>query len=142
MKLEPADIEQVEVATYRAGLEVAHYEAPRTPAEGRFSLKYVVATALSHGSVRLAAFEPDRLRHPVTQGPVEKIKVTVDPEIESRFGQALGARRDPREGSARGVAAADPASAIRTRRSRIACWRRSISSLPRRFSVKPRRARS
>ena len=38
------------------------YEAPRTPAEARFSLKYVVATALTHGSVRLAAFEPARLK--------------------------------------------------------------------------------
>ncbi|HEV3009379.1 MAG TPA: MmgE/PrpD family protein [Burkholderiales bacterium] len=92
MKIEPADIEQVEVATYRAGLEVAHYEEPRTPAEGRFSLKYVVATALSHGSVRLAAFEPDRLRHPVTQGLLKKIKVTVDPELEAAFPAKRAAR--------------------------------------------------
>ena len=47
----------MDVATYRAGLEVAHYENPATPAEARFSLKYVVATGLTHGSVRLAAFE-------------------------------------------------------------------------------------
>jgi 2-methylcitrate dehydratase PrpD len=92
MKIEPADIEQVEVATYRAGLEVAHYEEPRTPAEGRFSLKYVVATALSHGSVRLAAFEPDRLCDPVTQGLLKKIKVTVDPELEAAFPAKRAAR--------------------------------------------------
>ena len=41
-----------------------HYEDPHTPAEARFSLKYVVATALTHGSVRLAAFEPARLARP------------------------------------------------------------------------------
>ena len=92
MKIEPADIEQVEVATYRAGLEVAHYEEPRTPAEGRFSLKYVVATALTHGSVRLAAFEPDRLRDPVTQGLLKKIKTTVDPELEAAFPAKRAAR--------------------------------------------------
>ena len=34
------------------------------PAEARFSLKYVVATALTHGSVRFAAFEPARLERP------------------------------------------------------------------------------
>ena len=61
LNVDAADIDKVEVATYRAGLEVAHYENPGTPAEGRFSLKYVVATALTHGSVRLAAFEPERL---------------------------------------------------------------------------------
>src|SRR2546429_9394210 len=33
----PADIERVEVGTYGAGVEVAHYEEPRTPAEARFS---------------------------------------------------------------------------------------------------------
>ena len=55
------DIERVHVGTYRAALEVAGYEEPQTPAEARFSLKYVVATALTHGSVRLAAFEPARL---------------------------------------------------------------------------------
>jgi 2-methylcitrate dehydratase PrpD len=61
------DIRRVEVGTYRAALEVAGYEDPRTAAEGRFSLKYVVATALSHGSVRLAAFGPDRLGDAATR---------------------------------------------------------------------------
>src|SRR5436189_2769516 len=59
MGVRPEDIERVDVGTYRAGVEVAHYREPRTPAEGRFSLRYVVATALTHGSVRLAAFEPE-----------------------------------------------------------------------------------
>jgi 2-methylcitrate dehydratase PrpD len=54
--VKPEEIQQLEVGTYRAGVEVAHYANPKTPAEGRFSLKYVVATALTHGSVRLAAF--------------------------------------------------------------------------------------
>ena len=43
MGVQPQDIQKLEVGTYRAGVEVAHYESPRTPAEGRFSLKYVVA---------------------------------------------------------------------------------------------------
>jgi 2-methylcitrate dehydratase PrpD len=55
------------VATYKPALDVAGYEQPRTPAEGRFSLKYVVATALTHGSVRFAAFEPARLAIPATR---------------------------------------------------------------------------
>jgi 2-methylcitrate dehydratase PrpD len=85
MQIEADDIESVEVATYRAGLEVAHYEDPRTPAEGRFSLKYVVATALTHGSVRLAAFEPERLRDPKTRDVVKKIRTSLDPELEAAF---------------------------------------------------------
>ena len=92
LQLKPEDIEQVEVATYKAGLEVAHYEEPRTPAEGRFSLKYVVATALSHGSVRLAAFEPQRLQDPLTRKLLQKISVSVDPELEAAFPAKRAAR--------------------------------------------------
>src|SRR5688500_5060900 len=74
MHVKPEDIDELEVATYKAGVEVAHYDKPSTPAEGRFSLKYVVATALTHGSVRLAAFEPDRLSDPATLRVMQKIK--------------------------------------------------------------------
>ncbi len=92
MKIEAADIEAIEVATYRAGLEVAHYEEPRTPAEGRFSLKYVVATALTHGSVRLAAFEQQRLEDPATKKLLQKIKTTIDPELDAAFPGKRAAR--------------------------------------------------
>lgn len=85
MQVNAEDIEQVEVATYKAGVEVAGYEKPSTPAEGRFSLKYVVATALTHGSVRLAAFEAGRLSHPATQRVMERISVSVDPQLEAAF---------------------------------------------------------
>lgn len=92
MQVEPDDIEQVEVATYRAGLEVAHYEEPRTPAEGRFSLKYVVASALAHGSVRLAAFEPARLGCEKTRALMRKTSLSVDPELEAAFPARRAAR--------------------------------------------------
>jgi 2-methylcitrate dehydratase PrpD len=92
MQLQPAVIEQVEVATYRAGLEVAHYDKPRTPAEGRFSLKYVVATALTHGSVRLAAFEKPRLNDRATRALMEKISLSVDPELDAAFPARRAAR--------------------------------------------------
>ena len=62
MSVPAPDIERMRVGTYQAALDVAGYESPRTAAEARFSLKYVVATALTHGSVRLAAFEPARMK--------------------------------------------------------------------------------
>ncbi|MGH8732464.1 MAG: MmgE/PrpD family protein, partial [Burkholderiales bacterium] len=92
MQAKPEDIDAVEVATYKAGLEVAHYENPRTPAEGRFSLKYVVATALSHGSVRLAAFEQDRLSDATTRRLMDRISLKVDPELEAAFPAQRAAR--------------------------------------------------
>jgi 2-methylcitrate dehydratase PrpD len=92
MRIEAEEIEAIEVATYRAGLEVAHYEEPRTPAEGRFSLKYVVATALTHGSVRLAAFSPERLQCEKTRALMRKTSVSIDPELEAAFPAKRAAR--------------------------------------------------
>ena len=92
MQIDVADIDKIEVATYRAGLEVAHYDNPRTPAEGRFSLKYVVASALTHGSVRLAAFSPERLADPRTKKVMQRISLRVDPELEAAFPAKRAAR--------------------------------------------------
>jgi len=86
------DIERVRVGTYNAALEVARYERPRTPAEARFSLKYVVATALTHGSVRLAAFEPARIEDPLTRAVMDRISVSVDGELDAAFPQQRAAR--------------------------------------------------
>jgi len=92
MGIAAEDIQKLEVGTYRAGVEVAHYSQPRTPAEGRFSLKYVVATALTHGSVRLAAFEDERLQHPATRALMQRITVAVDPELDATFPRQRAAR--------------------------------------------------
>ena len=88
----PEDIEKIDVRTYRAGVEVAHYEHPSTPAEGRFSMKYVVATALTHGSVRLAAFEPPRMNDKGTRALMEKVSVGLDPELDAVFPRQRAAR--------------------------------------------------
>jgi len=92
MGVRPEQIERVEVGTYRAGVEVAHYAEPRTPAEARFSLRYVVATALTHGSVRLAAFDPPRLNDPATRALMAKVAPTVDPELDATFPSQRAAR--------------------------------------------------
>jgi len=92
MGLAARDIARVEVGTYKAALEVAGYEEPRTAAEGRFSLKYVVATALTHGSVRFAAFEPPRLQDPATRDLMCRVAVAVDPQLDAAFPAQRAAR--------------------------------------------------
>ena len=87
----------------RRRLEVAHYEEPRTPAEARFSLKYVVASALAHGSVRLAAFEPARIEDALTRDLMRRVDVAIDPELDATFPGQRAARvaivaRDGRRG--------------------------------------------
>lgn len=101
LNIRAAEIEAVEVATYRAGLEVAHYENPATPAEARFSLKYVVATGLTHGSVRLAAFEKDRMEDPATRALMQRIQVLLDPQLDAAFPAQRAARVAIRAGGRR-----------------------------------------
>jgi len=86
------DIIGVRVATYRPALDVAGIENPATAAEARFSLKYVIATALVHGSVRLAAFDPARLRDPATRALMARIETAVDPELDAVFPGQRAAR--------------------------------------------------
>jgi 2-methylcitrate dehydratase PrpD len=90
--LEVGDIERVQVATYRPALDIACYTHPATANEARFSLGYVVATALAHGSVRLAAYEPSRLEDPVTRALMERMDLAVDPELDAAFPGQRAAR--------------------------------------------------
>ena len=92
MKVAARDIARVRVASYRAAKEVSAYESPQTPAEARFSLKYVVATALTHGSVRLAAFELARINDPATRDLMQHIEVAIDPELDAAFPRQRAAR--------------------------------------------------
>lgn len=93
-RLPVEEIARVRVGTYRPALEIACYQQPASANEARFSLKYVVASALVHGSVRLAAYAPDRLADPATRALMERIEVYVDPELDAAFPGKRAARID------------------------------------------------
>ncbi|HSC01073.1 MAG TPA: MmgE/PrpD family protein, partial [Burkholderiaceae bacterium] len=86
------DVESVRIDTYAEALHVAGNAAPRTAAEARFSLPYVVATALRHGRVRLAAFAPGCLADPATRELMARIALRVDPELDAAFPRQRAAR--------------------------------------------------
>ena len=86
------DIARVRIGSYRASTEVSGIENPRTPAQARFSIKYVVAHALRHGSVRLAAFEPAPLADPATRALMQRIEAAIDPELDAAFPGQRAAR--------------------------------------------------
>ena len=79
------DVARVQVATYRPALDVAGNVNPRTAAEARFSVFYVVATALRFDRVRLAAFSDERLQDAQTRALMSRIDLAVDPDIDARF---------------------------------------------------------
>jgi 2-methylcitrate dehydratase PrpD len=86
------DIARVRVGGYRATLEVAGIAEPATAAEARFSTPYLVATALTHGSVRLAAFEPPRLSNAETRSLMHRVELALDPAVDAAFPAQRSAR--------------------------------------------------
>jgi len=103
LAVQAADIAGVRVATYRPALDVANYTDPQTPAEARFSLKYVVAHALTHGSVRLAAFTPERIGDADLRALMQRIELVVDPELDAAFPGQRAARVSITTGDGRGA---------------------------------------
>src|SRR5690606_22977755 len=60
--------------------------------QAKFSLPYVAAHALIHGSVRLNAFGPDRLNDPELRSLMKRIELTADPELSKNFPRQRAAR--------------------------------------------------
>ncbi|WP_157268220.1 MmgE/PrpD family protein [Azohydromonas aeria] len=87
-----ADIERLQLGVYQPTLDIAGHVEPRTADEARFSLHYMVATALVHGSVRLSAFEPARLNDPATRALMTRITAALDPEVDAGFPGRRAAR--------------------------------------------------
>lgn len=103
-------IQQIEVETYPAALEVCDRPAPRSDYEAKFSLQHCVAAALSREVVDFAAFaEPARrelaeLRERVTAQVAEPYASTYPRAwgsavtVTVRGGERLTARRDHAKG--------------------------------------------
>ncbi len=87
-----ADIERVQLGVYQPTLDIAPHVDPQNADQARFSLHYMVATALVHGSVRLSAFESDRLNDPHTRALMQRIDKALDPDVEAAFPGRRGAR--------------------------------------------------
>ena len=90
--LEAGAAKAIAIATYQAALDVAGNPAPRTETEAKFSLPYVVAHALLHGSVRLDAFGPERLASPALRALMEKVTLRADPALTAAFPGQRAAR--------------------------------------------------
>ena len=86
------DIQSVHLGVYQPTLDIAPHVDPRDADQAKFSLHYMVATALAHGSVRLAAFEPARLNDPVTRALMGRTSKALDPEVDAAFPGRRGAR--------------------------------------------------
>jgi 2-methylcitrate dehydratase PrpD len=92
-----ADIEAIEVSSYRPGLDITRQMRPRTPYQAQFSIAYVVASALVDGCVGLAQFAPSRfsadgVRDLEIARLLGRTKVREDPALTTRYPNAWPAR--------------------------------------------------
>ncbi|MDE2394453.1 MAG: MmgE/PrpD family protein [Burkholderiales bacterium] len=88
----PADIQSIHLGVYQPTLDIAPHVDPQSADQARFSLHYMVASALVHGSVRLSAFEPARLNDPATRALMRRIGKALDPEVDAGFPGRRAAR--------------------------------------------------
>ena len=91
-RLRPEDIKRIRVGAYAATLETCGGKRHTTPFEGKFSAPYLVATAITHGSVRLDAFSRARLSDPVTSALAKKVELYLDPALDEAFPGRRSAR--------------------------------------------------
>ena len=91
-KLAPKDIAKIRIATYQGGLDVVNNYQPEGDYQAKFSLPYVAAHALIHGSVRLNAFEPDRLNDRELRALMAKVELVADAELSKSFPRQRAAR--------------------------------------------------
>jgi 2-methylcitrate dehydratase PrpD len=81
----PDSLSKVEVAIYRAALDVADNPRPTNPYAARFSLQYCVARALLDGRLVRADFTPQEIQHPAVRDLMAKTKVVVDEGLDALY---------------------------------------------------------
>src|SRR3954469_12293861 len=79
------DVKRVKIATYKAGTDITNNANPEGEYQAKFSLQYVTAHALVHGSVRLVAFAPERLLDPDVRAVLAKVEVIADPVLSKGY---------------------------------------------------------
>jgi len=90
--LQAAQVNAVQVDTYQVAIDVTGNFTPHSAPEAKFSLPYVTAHALLHGSVRLDAFEPGRLADPAIRALMQRIRIAADPAMSAAFPLQRAAR--------------------------------------------------
>ena len=75
------DIESMRVGASRFAMQPLIYDIPTTGLEGKFSMRYCIASAMIDGGVKIGTFEADQIRRPTIERLMKKIKVEIDPLV-------------------------------------------------------------
>ncbi|WP_207001282.1 MmgE/PrpD family protein [Trinickia mobilis] len=80
-----SDIEGLTVRTYQAAIEVAGIRNPKSAFECKFSIPYVISHAAKFGSVRLSAFDEERMWDPEVRELMSRITLLTDEGLTRQF---------------------------------------------------------
>jgi hypothetical protein len=84
-KLNAEQIASIRLETYGQATDICGRDTVTSAFEGRFSLKFTVASALIHGSVRLDAYTPERLNDAKVKDLMSRIELVEDPALTAGY---------------------------------------------------------
>jgi 2-methylcitrate dehydratase PrpD len=77
----PEEVDEITVAVAAGVPRILIHSRPRTGLEAKFSAEFAAAAALAEGRVGIATFQDDRAQAPAIRRLMERVRVTVDPDI-------------------------------------------------------------
>jgi 2-methylcitrate dehydratase PrpD len=80
-ELTPESIEAIRVYVPENEFVLCNRPQPTTPLDAQFSIQYVVAHVLAHGSLTVSDFADSHLRDPAVQGLAGKVTVIAAPDL-------------------------------------------------------------
>jgi 2-methylcitrate dehydratase PrpD len=75
------DIESMRVGASRFAMQPLIYDIPTTGLEGKFSMRYCIASAMVDGAVKIGTFEPAQIKRTEIERLMKKITVEIDPLV-------------------------------------------------------------
>jgi 2-methylcitrate dehydratase PrpD len=87
-----ADVDRVEIDTYRSVLDLTDNPTPAHLYAAKFSVQYCVARALTDGALGINDFTPERIAEPPIRDLMRRTTVRLDPELDARAPAELPAR--------------------------------------------------
>jgi len=82
-KVTPDSVDHVDVAVPADTAEPLVYRVPKTGLEGKFSMPYLIARALTDGNVTLDAFTDEAVRDENVRQLLQRVDMTVDPRLQA-----------------------------------------------------------
>ncbi|MFB6169267.1 MAG: MmgE/PrpD family protein [Haloferacaceae archaeon] len=79
--IDPADVERVVVRASQAAVDTVPYDRPTSGLEAKFSMPYVVASAIARDRVGPEAFADDALGHEPTETVRDRVVFEADPSL-------------------------------------------------------------